>query len=834
VPSTIHRFGIRHHGPGSARALRAALDRVRPQCVLVEGPPDADHALPHIASPAMRPPVALMVHAATDPQRAVFYPFSHFSPEWVAIRWALEHAVPVRFIDLPIALQLGDDGPDSDRGDPLLALAVAGGYPDVETFWDRVIEHTLGGDPLAFFDAIALAMTALRETAPTPSPREARREAHMRQKIRQAERELFDVIAVVVGAWHLPALDIHAKTSTAKADQSLLAGLAKTKTEVAWIPWTSERLAADSGYGAGIRAPGWYAHLFDLALDPTVDRASAGLASDATLPDGAAASDLQQVATGWTVRAARLLRQADLDSSPAAAVESARLADALAALRGRSHPGLEELRDAILACLCHGEDAVLGLVQRELEVGRDLGEIPPDAPMTPLRRDFEAVVRRLRMKREIEATTAIYDLRKDLDRERVILLARLHVLDIAWGQRLQRSGELGHGTFKEAWQLAWDPRFEIDLALAARWGPTLDQAADQRLVERARTASLAELSTLLDDALPARLPRGTQALLDALDDRAATTADPPELARALPSLARVIRYSDVRETDPSLVLPVFEALFARLVVGLPSALALVDAAAAATLVDILTDVTQALALLASVSAPDSPVCAVAPAFTADWHFLLARLATDTHLQGLLRGRATRLLLEAGALGRLVPPGLQHLSPSDAGADPGPMTSPLVGVDKTTCHTPPASTADEDALLALASLSLSHALPEQAAAWVEGLVSAYSGPGSGLALLHLVPLWRALDTWLAPLEDELFVAVLPVLRRAFASFPAPERRQMGALIARVSNTRPGASHPDPDATSAAALDPRLDPARLAALRPLLATLFGPPATEAPFL
>jgi hypothetical protein len=101
-------------------------------------------------------------------------------------------------------------------------------------------------------------------------------------------------------------------------------------------------------------------------------------------------------------------------------------------------------------------------------------------------------------------------------------------------------------------------------------------------------------------------------------------------------------------------------------------------------------------------------------------------------------------------------------------------------------------------------------------------------------LHLVPLWRALDTWLAPLEDALFVAVLPVLRRAFASFPAPERRQMGALIARLSDTRPGASHPDPDATSAAALDPRLDPARLAALRPLLATLFGPPATEAPFL
>ena len=33
-------FGIRHHGPGSARSLRAALEQLRPDAILVEGPPD--------------------------------------------------------------------------------------------------------------------------------------------------------------------------------------------------------------------------------------------------------------------------------------------------------------------------------------------------------------------------------------------------------------------------------------------------------------------------------------------------------------------------------------------------------------------------------------------------------------------------------------------------------------------------------------------------------------------------------------------------------------------------------------------------------------------------
>jgi len=55
MPATPHYFGIRHHGPGSARRLRDALDVLRPSRVLIEGPADAsdllimiefDHQLP--------------------------------------------------------------------------------------------------------------------------------------------------------------------------------------------------------------------------------------------------------------------------------------------------------------------------------------------------------------------------------------------------------------------------------------------------------------------------------------------------------------------------------------------------------------------------------------------------------------------------------------------------------------------------------------------------------------------------------------------------------------------------------------------------------------------
>ncbi|WP_391662344.1 DUF5682 family protein, partial [Streptomyces vinaceusdrappus] len=93
-------LGVRHHGPGSARAVRAALEAVRPGIVLIEGPPEADALVALAADADMRPPVALLAHAVDEPGRSAFWPLAEFSPEWVALRWALEHGVPARFIDL--------------------------------------------------------------------------------------------------------------------------------------------------------------------------------------------------------------------------------------------------------------------------------------------------------------------------------------------------------------------------------------------------------------------------------------------------------------------------------------------------------------------------------------------------------------------------------------------------------------------------------------------------------------------------------------------------------------------------------------------------------------
>src|SRR5215831_7680477 len=221
----VHLFGIRHHGPGSAASLVAALDALQPMAVLIEGPPEGDALISYAAAPDMRPPIALLAYAKDDPGLAVFYPFAVFSPEWQAMRWSLRHQRPVRFIDWPAAVSLAcraeekntkpSEAPEAEEPesetpenatepseeaqpaeperDPLDRLAEISGHADGEALWNALVESR--GAAREVFASIEEAMTALRAATdelsrgPASALREARREAHMRQEIRKALKE---------------------------------------------------------------------------------------------------------------------------------------------------------------------------------------------------------------------------------------------------------------------------------------------------------------------------------------------------------------------------------------------------------------------------------------------------------------------------------------------------------------------------------------------------------------------------------------------------------------------------------------------------------------------
>jgi hypothetical protein len=629
--------------------------------------------------------------------------------------------------------------------DPLGALALAAGYSDRELWWEHQIEQRQ--DPTGLFEGIMEAMSALRKVAAPCEGRgaaeeaaaasvsgrrlEALREASMRQGIRAAEREGFERVAVVCGAWHAPALR---QVGPASDDAALLKGLPKVKVEATWVPWTYSRLCLRSGYGAGVASPGWYQHLWEAH---------------------------QRAGLRWAARAARLLRQQDLEASAASVIETVRLAEALAALRGLPMPGLAELNEAILAVLCGAMEARLQLIRERLEVGHRLGTVPADAPAVPLQRDLEAQQRRLRLKPTAEQKLLDLDLRNETDRLRSQLLYRLQLLGIEWGRRETVSGKAG--TFHELWRVQWQVEFAVSLIEASVWGQTVAEAACSRGRDAADKAhGLAELTGLLEAAMLAGLPALVSHVLGRLQAHAAVAADVRQLMDALPALARVARYGDVRGTPSHLVLPIFTGLFERVLVGLAGGCTSLDDEAAADMVGSIGRVQEALDLL---DRPDD---------RAAWQQVLQRLEVEEGVHPLVRGWCCRLLLEQQAI-------------------------------------------DAAELHRRARLALSPAVPAaQAAAWIEGLLR-----GSGLVVLHHDALWQALDTWLQDLGGEAFVELLPMVRRAFAGFQPPERRAMGEKVKKLAHARGD----QPAAPAMRTTEAPLDHERARLVLPMLAHVLG---------
>ncbi|GGV57694.1 hypothetical protein GCM10010277_59870 [Streptomyces longisporoflavus] len=742
-------LGVRHHGPGSARAVRAALEAGLPRAVLIEGPPEADALVELAADEAMRPPVALLAHVVDEPGRSAFWPLAEFSPEWVAIRWAADAGVPVRFMDLPAAHSLaqqetedaaagepGEPGAAGDAGavriDPLAVLAETAGYDDPERWWEDVVEHRGGGeDVFAPFEALGEAMAALREEYGTGGhDRDLVREAYMRIQVRAAQREFgADDVAVVCGAWHVPALR---RKTTVAADRALLKGLPKAKVDMTWVPWTHRRLSRASGYGAGIASPGWYGHLFS-APDRPVER--------------------------WLTKVARLLRDEDRLVSSAHVIEAVRLADTLAAMRGRPLPGLTETTDAIRAVMCEGSDVPLSLVHDKLVVGDVLGEVPDSAPAVPLQRDLTRLQRKLRLKPEAAERELELDLRKETDAGRSRLLHRLRLLGIGWGEPAASRGSTG--TFRETWRLRWQPELSVRVAEAGVWGTTVVAAATARAESDAIGAgALADVTALAERCLLAELPDALPVVMRVLADRAALDADVGHLAQALPALVRSLRYGDVRGTDTAALGEVAVGLAERVFVGLPPACAGLDQDAALGMRGHVDAVHQAVGLLGDLgtgsggsagkagSAGASSGGAAARAGAAGsvgagmrdrWYSVLRVLGERDSVAGVVRGRCVRILLDGGELA-------------------------------------------EGEAARFMGLALSRGTePAEAAAWIEGFVG--GGSGGGMLLVHDERLLGLVDDWLSGVSDAAFTDVLPLLRRAFSAYEPGVRRTLGELVRR---------------------------------------------------
>ena len=650
----LHILGIRHHGPGSAALLRKALDLIDPACVLVEGPPEGDELIQYVADPDLKPPVAMLLHAAEETELASFMPFAEFSPEWQAMQWALQHKRPVRFCDWPAAVSLAQKkteeehpqtGNPRERSDALDLLASAAGYDDGETFWNGLVEQHAhsGQNALSVFASIETAMIEARaqETSAAQSPEEAtrnlQREAFMRSTIRTALKEFDGKIAIVTGAWHVGALR---QLDNASNDRALVKDLPRVKIEGTWVPWTDSRLSAFSGYRAGVISPGWYRHLWALYTREKMAKA-------------------EEFASVWQSRTAFKLREEGFSAPTASAIEATRLALGLAAIRDLPMPGLAEMREASLAAMCDGNPVPLAMLDQKLYIGERVGEIGDRIPQNPLARDLADWQRKTRLKPQDLELEIKLDLRSEVGLLKSTLLHRLNLISVPWGKLTD--ARAGRGTFREVWVIKWDPSYSVSLAAALVYGVTIEQTAANATAKKAtETTSITQLAGLIHSALVADLPETAASCIQRLQSVAVSSSDITDLMNAVSPLVRVLRYGTARRLPEDALRSLILSISVEINAGVRIAAHGLDEATATARIAAMEAYDEGLRLFAD------------EALTASWRNELARTVTDDQVTPSVAGLSLRRLhdVRAWELDRVASEFARHTGlrrPKDSGA-----------------------------------------------------------------------------------------------------------------------------------------------------------------------
>ncbi|MFG1889201.1 DUF5682 family protein [Micromonospora sp. NPDC049051] len=579
-------IGVRHHSPALAAVVPDLLDAAGAEVVCVELPADFQRWLPYLSDPAARAPLALVGSHGADGQMG-FYPFADFSPELAAIRWARQRGVEVRCCDLPLgdpgwtaetaepatapgpgpdsaptagARSAAGDGAAEDAGGPVpapgrsyaAALGASGTGRDGDDLWDRVVEVRAPGCPPEALRRAALGVgwamrtdSANRDGVPA---RDLARERHMRRVLAEAGADGRRV-AAVVGAFHAPAL-LAAPPAVDGAVEATRPALAPNgpvravsdppapattggTAVTSLVPYAFDLLDSRSGYPAGIRDPRWQQSVLTAAGDPERIRAAAARA---------------------VTDVCRELRAAGHTAGTGEAAETVRLADDLARLRDLPAPGRGEVLEAVTTVLGQGELLGRGrALARALEtvlVGAERGRVAPGTPRSGLGPAVEAELATLRLpnpdspkSREVR----LDPLRTELDGRREVLLQRLQICGVGYGEAIAVSGTGDGAALTTRWELAWTPSVAARLDLVGVRGVTAALAAAGTLRERFRREAAdggptaAQLLTGLRDAARCDLP---ELVTDRLELAAAVlpgTGTLPELLAALDLLEALRR-----------------------------------------------------------------------------------------------------------------------------------------------------------------------------------------------------------------------------------------------------------------------------------------------------
>ena len=287
------------------------------------------------------------------------------------------------------------------------------------------------------------------------------------------------------------------------------------------------------------------------------------------------------------------LRLRGFAASLADTIEAYRLAIPLADVRGKSGPGLDEVREAAVATMCRGDATheLVSLVDCRRKARRACGVAHrPECIAGRVLREARASSARddmperfaLHLHNEIEIGTSIF---------LTVCASPAFPACVSrdarhGGRRLEGRGSCwrlrGTESCARVVEAQWTPATEVGLVERIVYGNTLQEVATRKLDEQLQSASTtSDAAEVLVESVIAACPQTLSAALHACDTFATVDDDLPSLARACRALSGLTAYgtSRTRSSGADQVIPdLCRKTFARAVLRVGDACAGTDEA----------------------------------------------------------------------------------------------------------------------------------------------------------------------------------------------------------------------------------------------------------------
>ncbi|MCM1507769.1 MAG: DUF5682 family protein [Ruminococcus flavefaciens] len=581
-------FPVRHHSPVCSYQLVRTIREYQPEIILIEGPENANCLIPALVNEKTKLPSAIYYYYK-DTKKLVsedgndykcYYPFLYSSPEYNAMKQAVNMGIPAEFIDLPYCDILINTA--EQKG--LRKKAEKHSYADdtrlvqsrfyeklcentnvrsFEEFWEKYFE--IAGiflTPEKFVRQLHTYCTITRaETSDEEMKSDGTlaREAHMAGRITEA-MEKYNRVLVVTGGFH--SKGIYDLIESGKIKPPKLRKIPANQHGCYPMAYSYEASDALHGYASGMSFPAFY------------DSVTLSL-----LEKGTPENIYNDLTLDLLVKTAKETNKKDIPVSIADVTSAKTLMDGLSALRNSRQSGMYELFDAVTSTFIKGEKTVSSAlpldILRKLATGKAVGFIGDTEHIPPLITDFEEQAKKFSLKindvTPNDVEVSLFTKQKDMDKSR--FLHRMDFLDT--GFAVMRKGpdlhtNKGRSRVREEWRYARSPEVDSSLIDHTTDGFTIEEACITVAVRKLRDEMRCEMSARVAvDCFLMGIPL-QQSELDLIDEILTADGDFFSVGNGLRYFETLNSLQQLYSFSDSSSLGYIRQCFEKLITALPS------------------------------------------------------------------------------------------------------------------------------------------------------------------------------------------------------------------------------------------------------------------------